>query len=457
MARSKLSRRTMLRGILAGAAVGIGLPLLDIFVNDNGDALAQGSGFPKRFGVFFWGNGMIPSRWDPDPLVTGSAWQLTEQLMPLAAMKQQFTLVTNTTVKTANSEAHIAGAAGIFTGSSPLVTGSGKTFAGPSLDQYIADRIGNVTRYRSIETTCDSTLGFTTGTNQPRALGGHSYTGPNARIDPEFSPHSLFNTIFGPAFVLRGDDVVIDPTIALRQSVLDVVTDDIGRLRPRLGSADRIRLDGHLEGVRRLELRLAGLQAAPPDYAACARPAAPPEDSEFFPVEGRAKMSMYNRAFTDILAMALACDQTRVMSHWFSGSVSQVLYPGTTSEHHALTHDEKDDQPQVNSIVLQIMTELAYMLETFANVPEGAGSMLDNMLLFATSDCSLGRTHQLDGYPIIIAGKADGNIVTNQHINGGGENASKVVLAMLHALEINDTSWGTENGVATQPLPGLLS
>ena len=59
----RLSRRTMLRGLLGGSAVAIGLPMLDIFCDENGTALAEGGAFPRRFGVWYWGNGNLPWRW----------------------------------------------------------------------------------------------------------------------------------------------------------------------------------------------------------------------------------------------------------------------------------------------------------------------------------------------------------------------------------------------------------
>ena len=67
-----INRRTFLRGTLGGAAVSIGLPFLDVFLNANGNAMAAtGAPLPKRFGTWFVGCGMNPLRWDP--ATTGSA------------------------------------------------------------------------------------------------------------------------------------------------------------------------------------------------------------------------------------------------------------------------------------------------------------------------------------------------------------------------------------------------
>lgn len=480
MPRTKLSRRTVLRGMLAsGAAVTVGLPLLDIFCNGNGDALADGSGFPKRFATFFWGNGNIPSRWNPRKDPTSGLWTLAPQTMPLAALKNDIAFVTGLAVKTANSEAHTAGAAGIFTGSSPKIIDTRKTFASASLDQVIARMPGVAVgpRFRSIQTTCDSTLGFTTGAEGPHANGGHSYTGPDAHIEPEFSPHALFNRIFGAGFALPNGSVPTPPSLRLRKSVLDVVLDDAARLRPRLGSADRRRLDAHLDGVRELESQLESQAKTPANLTSCVYPEEPMPDSAFYPIEGRAQMSAYNEAFTKLLTLALACDQTRVVSHWFSASVSRVLYPGSPAEHHSLTHDEADDETEtyalppgsptatktityqvnVDKVVTDIMTELAKMIQSFKDVAEGSETMLDHMVLFATSDCSLGRTHGLSDYPILLAGGCNGTFKMGQHLDlPGSPNVSTVPFALASAFG-TIPSWGTEAGEvsSTTPISGI--
>ena len=72
----------MLRGVFGGAAVAIGLPALEIFLNANGTAYAAGDALPKRFGIFFWGNGMLPDRWIPTG--AGPTWDLPPTLAPLA-------------------------------------------------------------------------------------------------------------------------------------------------------------------------------------------------------------------------------------------------------------------------------------------------------------------------------------------------------------------------------------
>ncbi|MEZ4475242.1 MAG: DUF1552 domain-containing protein [bacterium] len=91
-------RRAILRGLLGGAAVTVGLPLLEIF--GDGRAHAAGGGFPKRFGMFFWGNGTQPDRWNPAD--TGPGYRLSEQLAPLGDLSAHVTVVSGTRVTVPN-------------------------------------------------------------------------------------------------------------------------------------------------------------------------------------------------------------------------------------------------------------------------------------------------------------------------------------------------------------------
>ena len=88
-------RGFLLRGILGGGAVTLGLPLLDAFLDNNGTAFAAtlgGGRLPVRFGTWFWGCGMIPDRWQPKSI--GADYDLPPQLAPIAAVKQHVSVLT---------------------------------------------------------------------------------------------------------------------------------------------------------------------------------------------------------------------------------------------------------------------------------------------------------------------------------------------------------------------------
>ena len=424
-----MNRRTVLRGLLGGAAATVALPFLESLAGKGARAACGTS--PKRFVLFFWGNGIQLARWIP--LDDGPDFTLPEQLAPLAPVKDRIAFITGFEVKTGNSDAHHSGPAGLLSGRAPIDKGGGDwTFAGPSLDQLIAGAVGGDTLFRSLE------VGV-----QPGVLG-MSHNGPDSINPPESDPAKLFERLFGASFRMPGEHVPPDPRLALRRSVLDAVMADARALTRRLGPVDRARLDQHLTGVRELELRIARLQEAPRDLAACVRPEPPPA---LEPVDGRPPMSERARVVADLTAMALACDQTRVVSVWYSDPLSDVLYPGTSAGHHQLTHDEPGDQPQVNGIVLGIMSDLAYLVEALRRVPEGDGSLLDSTVVLATTDVSEGRTHQIDEYPLILAGTACGALRTGFHYRSKTkENASHLGLSILRAMDVPAATFGAEAG-----------
>jgi hypothetical protein len=377
MKRRGIDRRTLLKGFLGGTLISLALPPLEIFMNSHGTAYAEdplASGFPRRFGLFCWGNGNIPERWVPAK--TGAEWEASEQLAPLFHLKELITIVSGMNVGVPNTVPHHAGAGGILSGRPVLNPYGDSTFGGPSIDQIIAEKIGGDTRFRSLE------FGAAPG-------GGLSYNGPNNKNPPEDNPIAFFQRIFGGSFQLPGEEPIIDPTLALRRSVLDAVGAQISKLQERVGQADKLRLDQHFSGIRSLERRLAKMEEEPPDLAACALP--PEPEAEYPDVEGRPQLQAKNRAMCDIVALALACDQTRVFSNFFTSPVSNLLFKDAIAGHHQLTHDEPGEQPEVHKITLQCVTELAYQIEALQNIEEGAGTLLDSCLVMGTSEVSWGQ------------------------------------------------------------------
>jgi hypothetical protein len=434
--RKGIDRRTLLRGILGGAAVSIGLPPLELFLNSHGTAYASGEAFPTRLGLFCWGNGNIPSRWTPAATGVGDAWALSDQLAPLQAHKRSLAVVTGLDILLPNVAPHGSGAVGILTGRKALEGPGGSTYPSPTLDQVAANAIGASTRFKSIEYGA-------------KAEGGLSYGGPYALNPAEESPYALFQRLFGAGFTLPGDTPIIDPAWALRRSVLDAVGEDSVRMRARLGVADQRRLEQHLDGVRALELRLARLEQDPPDLAACTKPTEP--ELDYPDLGGRAQLREKNRVMSELVAMAWACDQTRVVSNFITHPVNDVLFPDATAGHHQLTHDEPGDQAQVHAIVQHVMECFSDTLAACANIAEGDGTVLDHCAWLGTSEVSLGRLHSLEDYPLLIAGSANGRLLNDIHVrSAGGESTSHVILSVLRAVGVTLSSWGEDDNLVTE-------
>jgi hypothetical protein len=154
----------------------------------------------------------------------------------------------------------------------------------------------------------------------------------------------------------------------------------------------------------------------------------------------------------------LACDQSRVFSYMFSGSVGGTTYPELkiSGNHHSLTHDEAGDQPQVQSITVFIMQRFAALLEALKAVPEAGGNLLDRSVILASTDCSEGQPHSITNYPILVAGAGGGALVhPGVHFKANKGNASDVLLTLLQAMDLPLTEFGSGGGHTTGTVAAL--
>jgi hypothetical protein len=449
MAKLQLSRRKLLRGALGGGIVTVGLPPLAAMFNANATAYADGSPIPRRLGIFFWGNGVKLDRWTPAN--TGPGWTPSAALAPLLPLKDDVSVVSGMDLKTGNERGHHAGCVGILSGA-PMVSEPHpnsnyvSTFSKPSIDQVAAGAIGQTTRFKSLEVGISRRVVSGEGTT----LHYLSHNGPDSTNPPEYDPAKVFDRIFGTDFMLKGAAAAApDPRRALRRSVLDAVSADLTSLRATVGASDKVRLDQHLENIRSIENRLVEMAPTAPPALACKLPANPgslPDQNRQEQLEPKMK------AMSDLIALALACDQTRVFSVMFSGSVGSTVFweVGAQGGHHDLTHDEPGDQPLVQASTVFTMQQFATLLGALKGIPEGAGTLLDNCVVLASSDVADGREHSIEDYPILVAGRGGGYLKhPGVHYRSSGENTSTVLLSVLRAAGLTLTEFGDKGGHVT--------
>ena len=443
-------RSFLLRGVMAGGAVTLGLPLLDKFLDNNGAAFAAtlgGGRLPVRFGTWFWGCGMIPDRWQPKK--TGLDYDLPPQLAPIADVKQHVSVLTGFDVSLdgKGNLPHLSGNTAVRTGAP---TDDWLGIRAPTLDVLIADAIGGGSFFRSLELSADG---------NPRT----SYSFRDGRSMNPATPSALefYRKIFGQDFNDPNKaDFKPDPRVMVRRSVLSGVTDQRKALERSLGASDKAKLDQYFTSVREMEGKLALQLQKPPPAEACVVPGeAPAVSGDITDVHSRKNN---HRLMAQMLAMALACNQTRVFNMTFSTAASDLRQAGQTTGYHQSTHEELVDrsvgyQPTVDFFATRNMEAWADFVSTLAAVKEGDGTLLDNMLIFAHSDVSYAKNHDVQGIPVMLAGRAGGKMKTGLHIQGSGETISRVGLTVQQAMGLPVDSWGLDAMNTKRPVSELFA
>lgn len=440
------NRRRVLQGLMGGAAVTVGLPFLDCFLTENGTALAAtGAPLPVCFGTWFWGLGLNPGRWEPQK--QGAGYELPPDLAPIGKYKNRVNVFTGMKVHLDGKTAH-----GHFSGNTAALTGTAPptvSVTKPTIDTLIADVIGAGTRFRSLEVA-------STG----NANHIYSFRAGNVLNPAEVSPAALYMRIFGPEFTdPNAASFTPDPEVMARQSVLSVVKEQRKDLERKLGAADRARLDEYFTSVRQVEQQVELQLQKPAPLEACTKAK---QANELPPGTEIETVTANHKLFAQILAHALACNQTRVINVVFNDATSSLRKLGSQMIHHIYTHEEQIDEKlgyQANTtwFIQRIMEGFHTMLATLDGFREGDGTLLDRTLLFATTDVSYAKIHSLENFPMMTAGGAGGRVKTGIHVAAKGDPISRVGLTIQQALGLPIASWGTQSMETSKTITEILA
>jgi hypothetical protein len=438
------SRRNILRGLAATATV----PLLDV-INAN----AQ-SAYPRRLLVFFTPNGTRNALFWPKG--TESNMQLNTLTTPLESFKNRLTFLKGIRLNdslqngalggTLGSE-HARGTGGMLT-ARPLNAGTQfKSFgnttsgwgSGQSIDQYLAERFGHLTTYKSLQ------LGVHVRDTEVRSR--ISYRASNQPNPPRDNPADLFNTLFAGSSTNR----LIDQ----RKSVFDLTRTETNRLMGVVGAEDRQKLDAHLTSMKDVETRLTKLQGS---TSSCTPPKMQTVDlanDGQYPETGRLQM--------DLAAAALACDMTRIITFQWSYAESEHLFQflNINGNHHNISHDFSSSGPgydNYNKIQTWYAEQLKYMLQRLDAYKEGSGTLLDNTLVLWATEIGESTQHALTTMPYVLAGGAGGKIRSGRVIDYGTrqKDNNQLLVSIANIMGAEDlTQFGDPSG-ATGPLPSFL-
>jgi hypothetical protein len=413
----KFTRRTVLRGALNGAAVMVALPTLDCFLNTNGTAYADGAKLPTRLGTYFWGLGLTPGRWVPKTV--GHNWELTPELMSLKGLEKKVSVFSGFRVLLDGRPniQHWTGQGAVLTGLAPA---RGTTFDRASFDTHAAEQIGGGTRFRSIQLTPfgNPKLSYSTTT-------GTSFNTPDA------TPLQLYTRLFGEGFQdPNSDNWRPDPNVLLKKSVLSAVAEQRQSLMKSAGSADRIKLDAYFSSLRQMEEQLSVELQRPAKAESCVIPTAPSDSKKSGMIE---RVNESNKLMAQLMAMALACNQTKVFSVVHTSATSEAYLPGDSSIYHLHTHDEPVDTQLGYQVISSKLAELSFrgygdFLRALDGIKEGDGTLLDHTVVLGFSDTGYAKIHSTDNIPLFIAGGANGKHKAGQHIVGNGDPVSRISL-----------------------------
>lgn len=435
MSQHSTRRGFLLRGALGGLGATVGLPFLDRFLDGNGEAMAAtlgGGALPLRFGTWFWGCGMIPQRWVPHK--TGADYDLPPQLAPIAPVRGDVTVISGYSVMLdgKSNVPHVSGNIGYRTGTA---ADNWQQISGPTFDVPIADALGAGTFFRSLDLSADG---------DPRT--SYSFRSGNAMNAGVPTALELYRKVFGVDFHdPNSADFRPDPQVMVRRSVLSAVTEQRQRLLGTLGAADKARVDEYFTSIREVENKLSLQLQKPPPAEACAVPSAP---AELHPGADVAQRRENHRLMASLLAMALACNQTKAFNMTFSTAASDLRKAGAPTAYHQATHEELVDrdlgyQPTVDQFATECMEAFRDFVSAMAAVREGPRRLLDSMLVVAHSDVSYAKLHDLDGVPTMLAGSAGGRIRTGLHVAGANLPASMVALTAQQVMGVATDGWGT--------------
>src|SRR6185503_1143731 len=421
LTKKHLSRRTFLRG----SGVALGLPFLDAMV-PAATALDKSAAAPKtRAGFFYIPHGAImnntPFGKEVDAWTSsgkGADFKLGHIVAPLEPLKKYVTTFDNIENTAAGGSVHTLNPATWLSCVRPDTAAKGASMA-VTLDQVIAQKLGQKTALPSLEVSSETTI-------QVAACGGAgcyyasttSYAGPNTPLPMEYNPRKVFIQLMG-----EGDTAAErDALLRKNSSILDMVSDRAKALSGELGPGDKARLADYLDTVREIERRVQ--MASARDLKGIKVPDAPVGELDDFDKQVRLMF--------DLLALAYQADLTRIASFVMvsEGTNRTYNFVGVPDSFHPVSHHSNDKERirRLKVIERYHMERFADFLKKLHDTKEGDGNILDHSLFLYGSNMS--NSNQHDNYPLpeILVGGANGKHVGGKNVTP----APRTPLANLH-------------------------
>jgi len=447
--RKKIARRTFLRG--AGASIAV--PLLDSMLpafatTDNEQrtrlvCIEEVHGLPGCTG---WGAEQFLFA----PSTTGRDYELLPDntLQPLAAWRDDFTIISNTDARMAEpahpSEVgadHFRSSAVFLTHAHPKQTQASDIFCGTSMDQLHAQRFGQQSLLPSMQLCIEPTdNGGGCGYNYSCAYTDSiSWASPTEPLPMIRNPRTAFDLLFGAG----GTDEERALRRQMHSSILDWVVADVASMKRDLGAADRSRLDHYLDNVREIERRIQLVETANSSGEERELPDAPAGVPDSF--------SRHMRLMFDLQVLAFQTDMTRVVAFKTGRDASNRLMPesGSSKGFHPSSHhgDKEESIREFNTICRYRLGQMAYFLERLQNTADGESSLLDQSLIIWGSPMGDANVHNHRRCPLVAFGGANGRHRGGSHVRApDGTPMANAMLSLLNSLGHEMERFGDSTG-----------
>ncbi len=435
----EMSRRHFLRGL--GAC--IALPTLASLVPsrvlaaqaDAGLAVTS-TGAPLRTAFVYFPNGAIPATWWPEGGLAD--FTLGSTLQPLAALRSSLQVVSG--LDHANAKAGNDGGGDHARGNGVFLTGvrlnksATDIRAGVSIDQVIANRVGHLTRFPSLELSCenDRRSGSCDSGYACAYQFNISWRNATTPMAPESNPRLLFERMFGSGpHGTRAANA--QRRMMARRSVLDFVRDDTRRLQGRLDSQDRDKLDQYLTGIRDVETRIEKAERFGPNVDPDM-----PTPNGVPPSHGEHVKLMY-----DMLALAFKTDSTRVATFALAhdGDNRSFAEIGIPEGHHDLSHHQGNQEriDKISKIDRWYSEHFARFLTELAEAKDVDGkSILHNTRIVYGSGNADANRHTHDNLPVLLAGGGGGLLKPGRYVRHGSKPMSNLFLTLAEQAGVSD-------------------
>jgi hypothetical protein len=435
-----IARRSFLRGV--GTA--IALPFLDAMTPAFAAAARIGSvNTPRRVAFVYVPNGIIMKDWTP--AAEGSTFDFTRILKPLEPHRQNLMVLSGLTQNTGRALGdgpgdHARAAASFLTGIHPKKTSGADISLGVSVDQIAAQKVGNATRFASLELGCeDGRLVGNCDSGYSCAYSNSiSWRTGTTPLPPEVNPRAVFERLFGDA---SETPEVRAKRLAYNKSILDFVLDDTQKLKGDLGRTDRRKLDEYLDAVREIERRI---EQAEHDHTQFTPTIEKPDG---VPIE----FADHVRLMFDLMILAFQADLTRISTFMIcrEGSTRTYREIGVSDAHHPLTHHRNNPEwiEKVTKINCFHLEQFAYFINKLKSTPDGDGTLLDRMMVVYGSGLSDGNQHTHNELPVVLAGAGNGALRPGRHVRYPKETPmNNLYVAMLDHMGVPPEKIGDSTG-----------